>query len=154
MQPQSYKSQTDIYHSVHIGAVMLVLRWSCYYLQDIFLDMKQRLGREWEREREGGLLISIGWKPHKGISIYIIYCPFFINHTRFFLIFYLPLDFFNLVLRRSLYIKPSSASEWIKISLTKYYVQWTTNCTASHIIICVKSYYVNIMAYISLNRMT
>lgn len=81
MQPQSYKSQTDIYHSVHIGAVMLVLRWSCYYLQDIFLDMKQRLEREWERER--GLLISMGWKPHKGISIYIIYCPFFISCTLF-----------------------------------------------------------------------
>lgn len=81
MQPQSYKSQTDIYHSVHIGAVMLVLRWSCYYLQDIFLDMKQRLEREWERER--GLLISMGWKLHEGISIYIIYCPFFISCTLF-----------------------------------------------------------------------
>lgn len=90
----------------------------------------------------------------KELAFILFIVPFSSTIPPFFLIFSFPLDFSNLTLRRSLYVKPSSASEWIKISLTKYYAQWTTNCTASHVIICAKSYYVNILAYISLNRMT
>lgn len=94
----------------------------------------------------------MGESHEKELAFILFIVPFSSAISPSLPIFFLPWIFLTLHWR-SLYIKPSSASERIKISLTKCHVWWTTNCTASRVIICAKSYYVNILAYISLSRM-